>query len=117
MSVTGINIDHGIVSGKPVDKPIQFDTIVINGIAERVHKIVVHEFTISDPDDPIVAAGGPLLEWEHSEKGQWVMAHALETPVWHKFEDPMHYLARFKIVAKLRGRDYTFWTMKWGSTR
>jgi len=115
MSVTSINLDHGTVSGIPVHNPIEHDVIVINGIAERVHKVIVYDFTIAADVDPIIDAAPKLLEWEHSEAGRWIMAHALETPIWHKFEDPMHYLVRFKIVAKLRGRDYTFWTMKWGS--
>lgn len=115
MSVTHINLDHGPMNGKPVHNPINHDTIVINGHAERVHKIVVHEFSMAALEDPIIEAAPKLLEWEHSEQGQWVMAHALETPMWHKQEDHMHYLVKFAIIAKLRGRDYTFWTMKWGS--
>ncbi len=116
MSVTGINLDHGTVTGNPVHNPIKHDVIVINGIAERVHRVVVHEFTIA-ATDPVIEAAPALLDWEHSEQGQWIMAHALETPIWHKNEDLMHYLTRFAIVAKLRGRDYTFWTMKWGSAK
>ncbi len=115
MSVVNITSDHGTVTGNPVHNPIKHDVIVINGIAEQVHRVVVHQFQIAAMEDPIIEAGPELHKWEQSEQGKWVMAHALETPIWHKNEDMMHYLVKFAIVAKLRGRDYTFWTMKWGS--
>lgn len=115
MSVVNINPNSGPITGTPVHNPIKHDVIVINGIAERVHTVRVHEFSIAALEDPIIEAAPKLLEWEHSEQGQWIMAHSLETPIWHKNEDLMHYLVKFAITAKLRGRDYTFWTMKWGS--
>ncbi len=115
MSVVNITSDHGTVTGNPVHNPIKHDVIVINGIAEQVHRVVVHQFQIAAMEDPVIEAGPELYKWEQSEQGKWVMAHALETPIWHKNEDMMHYLVKFAIVAKLRGRDYTFWTMKWGS--
>jgi hypothetical protein len=108
----------GTINGQPItESQYKFDTVVINGHAERIHKVIVHEFQIAALDDPIIEAGPELYKWEQSEQGQWIMAHALETPVWHKNEDLMHYLVKFIITAKLRGRDYTFWQMKWGSTK
>ena len=110
--------DRGRIDGLPAEQSqYRFDTMVINGHAERIHNVIAHEFEIAALEDPVIEAGPKLFEWERSEQGQWVMAHALETPVWHKHEDPMHYLVRFVITAKLRGRDYTFWTMKWGSAK
>lgn len=110
--------NSGTIDGQPIpESQYKFDTVIINGQAERIHKVVVHEFEIAALDDPIIEAGPSLYNWEHSEQGQWVKAHALETPVWHKHEDLMHYMVKFIIVAKLRGRDYTFWTMKWGSAK
>jgi len=95
----------------------KFDTMLINGQAERIHTVNVHQFELAALEDPVVEAGPKLYEWEQSEQGQWIMAHALETPVWNKYEDMMHYMVKFIITAKLRGRDYTFWTMKWGSAK
>ena len=117
MSVANINPTSGTITGEVISDSIKFDTIVINGIAERVHRVKVYEFSIAADSDPVIEAAPTLLEWERSEEGQWIMAHALETPIWHKHEDHMHYLAKFIITAKLRGRDYTFWTMKWGSQK
>lgn len=88
---------------------------VINGVAERIHNVVVHQFEIAAEDDAVIMAAPKLLDWERSEQGQWIMGHALEKPIWHKHEDMMHYLVKFVITARLRGRDYTYWTMKWNS--
>jgi hypothetical protein len=43
------------------------------------------------------------------------MEHAIDKPEWHRQTDTMNYGYKFAITAKLRGRDYTFWTMKWNS--
>lgn len=39
-------------------------------------KITFHRFNISDVEDPDIMIAGPLLEWQETAKGQWVMAHA-----------------------------------------
>jgi len=92
---------------------MSYQVRVIDGIAEHIHNVVVHQFEIAALDDPVIEAGPKLYEWENSEQGQWIKSHAIEQPVWHKQEDHMHYLVKFAITAKLRGKDYTFWTLKW----
>ena len=88
---------------------------VINGEAERIHTIVAHTFNMGDVEDPDLYAAQPLWEWQESEQGQWIMEHAIDKPEWHIQADVMNYGYKFAITAKLRGRDYTFWTMKWNS--
>jgi hypothetical protein len=94
----------------------EYQIQVINGIAERIHKVTVHQFEIAADEDAEIMAAPHLWNWEHSEQGQWIKSHAVEQPVWHKQEDHMHYLVKFAITAKLRGKDYTFWTLKWPQT-
>ena len=43
------------------------------------------------------------------------MEHAIDKPEWHRQADTMNYGYNFAVTAKLCGRDYTFWTMKWNS--
>lgn len=90
---------------------------VINGVAERVHNVVVHRFDMGDVEDPNLYAAQPIWEWQESEQGRWIMEHAIDKPEWHGCgqADTMNYGYKFAITAKLRGRDYTFWTMKWNS--
>jgi hypothetical protein len=68
---------------------------------------------MGDVEDPILYAAQPLYEWEHSEEGQWIMQHAVETPEWHRHADPMNYGYNFAITAKLKEQDYTHWLIKW----
>ena len=42
-------------------------------------------------------------------------AHAIEIPVWYQQPDLLTWGHQFIITAKLRGRDYTYWVMKWGN--
>ena len=93
----------------------EYQMRVIDGEAERIHTIVAHTFNMGDVEDPDLYAAQPLWEWQESEQGQWVMEHAIDKPEWHRQADVMNYGYKFAITAKLRGRDYTFWTMKWNS--
>jgi hypothetical protein len=116
MSIADIKQTSGTVTGQPMpESRHDFDVQVINGKAERIHKVTVHQFRMGDVDDPVLYAAQPFLEWEQSEQGTWVMAHALEPPVWHQSPDLINWGHQFIITAKLRGRDYTYWVMKWGT--
>lgn len=118
MSISGMHndgLDWESRSG-PIGAPrgkINSEVIVIDNQAVRIHKIVAHTFTLGDVEDPILYAAEPLYRWEHSEEGQWIMQHAVETPEWHRHADPMNYGYNFFITAKLKERDYTHWLVKW----
>lgn len=107
--------DKGYIDGNKYIESPKYDVQVINGMAHRIHTVIVHRFQMSDVEDPEIYAAQPLWEWQNSEHGKWVMAHAIETPVWHRHEDITSYTIQYAITAKLRGRDYTFWAMKWGN--
>lgn len=93
-----------------------FEVMVVDGLAHRIHKTVVHKFTMSDVDDPDLYAAQPMWEWQQSEMGKFIMERAVETPEWHRGTDHLSYGYQYAIVAKLKERDYTFWVLKWGST-
>lgn len=105
--------DKGFLGDQP-SKPTH-DVMVIDGRAYRIHTVVVHSFLMGDVEDPDLYAAQPLLEWQHSEAGDWIMNHAVETPEWHRHLDHSVYGYQFTIVAKLKDRDFTFWTLKWNS--
>lgn len=86
-------------------------------IEDRVHEVhnaVVYTFNMGDVDDPILYAGEPLMQWQNSEAGKWVMEHAIETPMWHRQENVIHWGHTFAITAKLKAKDYSFFLLKWG---
>ena len=78
-----------------------------------VKTVVVHSFRMGDVEDPDLYAAQPLIEWEKSEKGQWVMANAVETPSWHRMADPMTFGYQYQIRAKLQGARLTEWLLKY----
>jgi hypothetical protein len=88
--------------------------IVDDKIVE-IKEVIVHSFILSDVDDPDIYAAGPMFDWERSEAGQWVMAHAVDLPIWHKIVDPATYGYKYRITARLQARDYTYWALKWNT--
>ena len=87
---------------------------VIGDRVVEVEHLVVYKFTMSDVDDPILYAAEPLIKWQESEQGMWVMSHAVETPSWHQFADPMIMGHTFVIRARLKAKDATYFRLKWG---
>jgi hypothetical protein len=81
----------------------------------QIHKVVVYRFRMGDAEDPDLYAAQPLYDWQQSEMGQWVMAKAVDTPEWHRQLDQMTYGYQYVVVAKLKDKDYTFWTLKWSN--
>ena len=80
---------------------------------EAIKYQVVHSFRLGDVEDPEIYAGQGLWEFQQSEKGQWVMATAVETPVWNLAVDPFHYGYQVKIAAQLYESDLTYFLLKW----
>ena len=76
---------------------------------------VVHTIRMGDVEDPDLYAGQPLMEWQESEMGKWVMERAVDTPEWHRHNNQMEWHTQYAVVAKLKDVDYTFWTLKWGN--
>ena len=91
---------------KPEECQIIEDRIV------RFSDICVHEFTMGDVEDPDLYASQPLLDWERSESGQWVMEHAVETPYWVRMADQISYGYRYRIMARLSEPNQTFFRLK-----
>ena len=80
----------------------------------KTHNVVVQTFRMGDVEDPDLYAAEPLLKWQNSESGSWVMNHSLETPTWHRYADPTSYGYKYTITAILPAKDYTYWSLKWG---
>lgn len=70
---------------------------------EEIKEFVVHEFQMGDVDDPDLYAAEPLMKWEQSDIGQWVMKNAAEVPSWHRVADMASYGYRYQIRARFYG--------------
>lgn len=83
----------------------------------EVKEVTVHIFDLSDVDDPDLYAAQPIMEWQKSDSGKWVMEHAVDQPIWHRMVDHSTYGYKYKITARLKAKDYTYWALKWGTNR
>lgn len=86
---------------------------IIDDQVHQIHKVVVHRFKLGDVEDPALYAATPLMEWQESEIGKWVMSHSIEPPIWHRMHDHISYYYEFAVVAKFKEKDYTHWLIKW----
>ena len=86
---------------------------LVEGKAVKYSDVKVHQFNMGDVEDPDLYASQPLHNWQSSEAGQWVMEHAVETPFWHRVNDPNYYGYKYYIIARLSEQDQTYWTLKW----
>ena len=112
MAVTTSNTSGYLARPKNI---VTQDTMIFGDKVHRIHKVVVHRFQVDEITDPDLYAAEPLLKWQHSEMGQWIMQRAVDVPEWHRNVDNMAYHINYVIVAKLKDIDYTFWTLKWGN--
>lgn len=81
----------------------------------NIVKLEVHRFSLGDVDDPEIYAAEPLIEWERSEAGQWVMENAIDIPYWARDINPFTYGYVFRIVATLTEKDAVYYNLKWGN--
>lgn len=108
------NSDQGYLGSVPNQNIPQY--VIIDDRPVKIYNVVVHRFTVGDVEDPDIYAAGPLIDWQDSEVGQWVMQRAVESPVWRRLIDHSTYSYQYAISAKLREQDYTFWCLKWANT-
>jgi len=74
--------------------------------------VVVHEFKMGDVEDPDIYAAMPMMQWEKSEEGQFVMTHSLEVPIWHRYTDPVTMGYVYRICAFFDDKTHILWKLK-----
>ena len=95
-------------------KPVRNKYNIVGDRVEECRVVVVHQFSMGDVEDPDLYAAQPLIEWEKSEAGQWIMKNAADTPTWYRTADPMTYGYKYQIRAKLMGPALTEWLLRYG---
>lgn len=91
------------------------DHIILEDKVYRIHRVVVHRFNLSDVEDPDLYAAEPIIAWQNSEVGKWIMERSVEVPMWHRHMDVSTYSYQYAITAWLKGPDYTYWQLKWAN--
>jgi hypothetical protein len=90
-------------------------TKIVNDKPVKFSDVQVHSFTMGDVEDPDLYAGQPLIEWQESEAGAWVMAHAEDKPYWVRRPDLYNYGFKYYIFARLTESDQVYWQLRWGN--
>jgi hypothetical protein len=85
---------------------------IVDDRVVRFSDICVHEFTMGDVEDPDLYAAQPIWEWQESEAGRFVTAHAVESPYWIRQVDYHNYGHKYKIMARLSEQNQTFFRLK-----
>ena len=85
-----------------------------DGSIQEIHRIIVHKFKIGDVEDPDLFAGEPLLKWEQSDQGRFVMEHSVEKPEWRRHLDFGSYSYEYCVTAKLEKKKLTEFYLRWG---
>jgi len=77
-------------------------------------KYLVHTIAMGDVEDPEIYAAGPILEFENSEKGRWLMANSYKQLEYTIHPNHETYGWRIVLWSYLNDQDLTFYKLKWG---
>ena len=80
--------------------------------AVRFKNIKVHDFLMSDVEDPDLFAAKPLSEWADSEVGKWCIENAEEVPYWIRQTDHTTYGYRYAVMARLSEQNETYFRLR-----
>lgn len=87
-------------------------TKIVNDVPVQYRDVCVHEFSLGDVEDPDIYAADPILKWQETEAGQWVMQHSVDSPYWLRSTDHTSWGYKYKIVARFKNQDEVFWKLK-----
>lgn len=106
-------------SSVEVQSLYKFETNLVDGQIVKIKKLTVHQFVVDsialEHDTYLYNATAPLLQWQSSESGQWVLQHAVETPEYHKMYDVHSGHTKYVITARFTEKDATWFLLKWNS--
>jgi len=77
-------------------------------------KLLVATLFLGDVEDPKIYAAGPIMDWEKTDKGQWLHANSYEQMMFDIVVDNASYGYRINIHAWLRDKALTYYKLKWG---
>lgn len=83
-------------------------------IVEEIHKLVVHKINMGDVEDPDLMVADPIWKWQQTEAGKFVMANAVEQPMWQRHQDAMFYGWTYVIIAELEKKKLSEYYLRFG---
>lgn len=76
-------------------------------------RLTVYRFSVGDVEDPEIYAAAPILTWQNSEPGKWIMEHAIDKPMYRQYIDHNTYGYQYSITADLTDEDAMIFKLKW----
>jgi len=101
---------HHKTDGSKHYKPRSVRIVGDNAVEES--DVMIARFAVADVDDPDIVAEVHILEWQNTEAGQWVFEHCVDKPYWVRSLDIWSYAYQYRIMARLRKQDQTFFELK-----
>jgi hypothetical protein len=74
--------------------------------------MIFYSFTMGDVEDPDIYAAGPILDWQQTEKGRWVMEHGTKL-TYHVSPDPTTLGYKVSITGFLNSEDEVYYNLKY----
>lgn len=81
---------------------------------QEIHRVVVYKFSVADVDDPEIYAAEPIMQWQDSDSGKFVMKNSVTTPMFHKTLDHATFGYRYAITAELEKKKYSEFLLRFG---
>lgn len=94
--------------GMKVNKQNQKYQVYNDQVYERR---IVHKFTLGDVEDPEIYIASPLLDWQKTEHGKWIMEHAKD-PTYHIHADQVTYGYQVIITAHITPKRWTEYVLR-----
>jgi hypothetical protein len=79
-----------------------------NEVYERRY---VHQFRMSDVEDPDLYVAQPIYEWQQTDQGKWIMEHAKD-PTYHLHADPITFGYVVSITAHIKPKHWTEYVLR-----
>ena len=69
---------------------------------------------MGDVDDPEIYAAAPIIAWQKTDQGQWVMEHCTD-PQYRFCQDPQSWGHRVELFGELDDKHAVIFLLKWGT--
>ena len=77
-------------------------------------KYIVHTIEMEEFEDPEIYAAAPILEFEKTDKGRWLMANSYKQLEFTIQPNSRTYGWKVLIWSYLNEQDLTYYSLKWG---
>lgn len=75
---------------------------------------VFHSFLMGDVEDPELYSAGPIMEWQKTDQGQWVMEHCAD-PQYRFSVVSQSWGCRCELFGPLDDQSAVIFLLRWGN--